>query len=108
MNDKAMDMDTMKSALKEWRRSHPQATFLEMERAVEEQVSRMRAQILQEVANDRGEQVTLCPQCGRRMWRRGEYTREMEIPGGLPIELSHTYYTCPACALGLSPPGPGA
>ncbi len=68
--------------MKEWRKKHPNATFLEMERAVEEHVSKMCAAMLQEIANDRGEVITLCPQCGRRMWRRGEYTRELEIPGG--------------------------
>lgn len=98
-------LDTMKQALQEWRRSHPNATFLEMERAVEEQVSTMRAQMLQDIANDRGEEIKLCPQCGRRMWRRGEYTRELEIPGGVPVTLSRDYHVCPACALGLFPPG---
>ena len=107
MTDEQNDLDTMKQQLKEWRRSHPNATFAEMERAVEEQVSRARAAMLQEIANDRGEEITLCPQCGRRMWRRGEYSRELEIPGGLPIELSRSYHTCPHCALGLFPPGRG-
>jgi predicted RNA-binding Zn-ribbon protein involved in translation (DUF1610 family) len=105
MTDEQRDLDAMKQQLKEWRRSHPNATFREMERAVEEQVSKMRASMLEEIANDRGEEITLCPQCGRRMWRRGEYTREMEIPGGLPITLSRDYHTCPHCELGLFPPG---
>ena len=105
MTDDQTDLDGMKRQLKEWRRAHPNATFREMERAVEEQVSTLRAAMLQEVANDQGEQITLCPQCGRRMWRRGEYSREREIPGGIPIELSREYHTCPHCQLGLFPPG---
>ena len=105
MTDDQTDPDGMKRQLKELRRAHPNATFREMERAVEEQVSTLRAAMLQEVANDQGEQITLCPQCGRRMWRRGEYSRELEIPGGIPIELSREYHTCPHCQLGLFPPG---
>lgn len=105
MSDDATDIDAMKRALEEWHRDHPNATFAEMERAVEEQVVTIRAALLQEAATERGERITLCPQCGRRMWRRGEYTREMEIPGGLPITISRDYHVCPACALGLFPPG---
>ena len=105
MTNEQSDLDAMKQALKDWRRSHPNATFLEMERAVEEQVARMRAQMLHEIATDRGREIMLCPQCGRRMWRRGEDTRELEIPGGIPIALSRDYHTCPHCALGLFPPG---
>jgi predicted RNA-binding Zn-ribbon protein involved in translation (DUF1610 family) len=104
----SVDLDAMKRELEEWRRTHPNATFAEMERAVEEQVARLRTALLQEVAQERGEVMTLCPQCGRRMWRRGEYTRELEIPGGLPLSLSRDDHVCPGCSLGLFPPGPEA
>ncbi|HEX6509886.1 MAG TPA: hypothetical protein VF221_19850, partial [Chloroflexota bacterium] len=65
MTDEQRDLDDMKRQLKEWRRRYPNATFLEMERAVEEQVSKMRAAMLQDIANDRGEEIKLCPQCRR-------------------------------------------
>jgi predicted RNA-binding Zn-ribbon protein involved in translation (DUF1610 family) len=98
-------LDEMQQQLKAWRRAHPNATFREMEQAVEEQIATMRAAMLQEIATDRDEAITLCPQCGRRMHRRGERRRDLEIPGGLPIELSREYHTCPQCGLGLFPPG---
>jgi predicted RNA-binding Zn-ribbon protein involved in translation (DUF1610 family) len=105
MPDDQSDLDAMKHALREWRRAHPNATLREMEGAVEEQIAAMRAGMLQEIATDREETIQLCPQCGRRMHRRGERTRDLEVPGGRPVELARSYYTCPHCELGLFPPG---
>ncbi|GAC1528740.1 MAG: hypothetical protein NVS2B16_36370 [Chloroflexota bacterium] len=105
MPDEQLDPNAMKRQLTEWRRAHPNATFREMEQAVEAQVAAMRTAMLQEIATDREETLEFCPQCGRRMRRRGERTRDLEVPGGQPVELSRSYYTCPHCELGLFPPG---
>jgi hypothetical protein len=105
MADEQDGLDDMKQTLQVWRREHSNASFAEMERAVEEELARVRSQMLTELAGARGERLQLCPQCGRRMQRRGERTRVLEIPGGVPVDLTRAHHVCPYCSLGLFPPG---
>src|SRR5947209_7461593 len=96
----------------EWRKEHPQATWAEIEAAVDEQMNQVRAQLLQELVQmgesedwrtiPAGERPT-CVTCGEPLWARGEQTRWIQTTGGQAVKLRRTYGTCPACGGGFFP-----
>jgi len=100
-------------AMKDWRRQHPKATFQEMESALDEQLARLRAQMLQDLAltsakadlpqMSEAERPT-CPTCGVRLEAQGTQTRTLVTEHDQPIELTRSYATCPKCGAGLFPP----
>jgi ribosomal protein S27AE len=100
--------------MKEWRRQHPKATFQEMESALDEQLARLRAQMLQDMALtspkadlpkiSEAERPT-CPACGVRLEAQGKQIRTLVTEHDQAIELSRSYATCPQCGAGLFPPG---
>jgi hypothetical protein len=98
-------------ALSAWHAAHPEASFEELETAVEEQVSRLRAQLLGErVAAVAGQESSAsaaptCPDCGTPLERRGRRARTLTARGGGTLRMERPYYTCPACKRGLFPPG---
>lgn len=101
------------SGMKEWRQSHPKATFREIERAVQERLGRLEAQLLQDVAlessqrdwNPASEEAPRCPVCEAGLHKRGKQTRSLQGRGGREIRLERSYGTCPVCGTGLFPPG---
>ncbi len=101
-------------AMKEWRRQHPKATFHEIETALDVQLARLRAQMLQDTAltSPSAELPTMpeserptCPACGVRLEAQGTQTRTLVTEHDQPIELARSYATCPQCGAGLFPPG---
>jgi hypothetical protein len=99
------------SGMREWRATHPTATFREIEAAVTERLAPLQAALLQEAATAAPTATwdpatpPRCPQCGAALRARGVHTRHLHAPGGQDIALTRQYATCPACAAGLSPPG---
>lgn len=97
--------------LREWRTSHPKATMAEIERAVEEQISRLRISLIEALATDELKERTekpaaiACPQCGERMQRRGKHQRRLQSQGGKRVTLTREYHSCPACGYSFFPPG---
>lgn len=101
-------------ATKEWRRQHPRATFQEIETALDAQLARLRAQMLQDTAltSPSADLPTMseaerprCPQCGAPLAAQGTQTRALVTEHDQPIQLSRSYATCPQCGTGLFPPG---
>jgi YgiT-type zinc finger domain-containing protein len=92
--------------LASWHSTHPDATFAEIEVAVEEQLERLRTQLLQErtVVGVR-EGQPMCQKCGATMVRRSTTTRRLLLRGDQPLELARDYVVCPTCGSGLFPPG---
>ena len=100
--------------MQEWRHQHPKATFREMETALDEQLARLRAQMLQDLAltspsadlprMSAAERPT-CPACGVRLEAQGTQTRTLLTEHDQPIALSRSYATCPHFGAGLFPPG---
>ncbi len=97
----------------EWRDQHPKATFAQIEKALDERLAELRAQMLQDTAQastaaDAGKAVgeagPLCPQCGRPMERRGQETRHLVTNHDQELALRRTYTLCPSCGRGLFPP----
>lgn len=101
------------SGMKEWRQSHPKATFREIEQAVQERLSRLEAQMLQDVAqessqrdwNPASEEAPRCPVCETAPHKRGKQTRSLQGRGGKEIRLERSSGTCPVPQTGLFPPG---
>jgi uncharacterized Zn-finger protein len=98
----------------EWRREHPRATFQEIERSLDVQLARLRAQMLQDLAlsSPRVDLPTMqeserptCPGCGARLEAQGNHERTLLTEHDQTIELSRSYATCPECGTGLFPPG---
>jgi RNase P subunit RPR2 len=96
-----------------WRKEHPQATWTEIEAAVDEQINQLRAQLIEDLVQmGEGEDWKKRPQarrptcatCGEPLWGRGEQTRYLQTNGGQAIKLTRTYGTCPTCGGGFFPP----
>jgi ribosomal protein S27AE len=98
----------------QWRKEHPQATWAEIEAAVDAQINPLRAQLLEDlVGMGQGEdwrerppqERPTCGTCGRPLWARGEQTRYIQTTGGEAVRVRRTYGTCPTCGAGFFPPG---
>ena len=98
-------------AIAQWRAAHPQATLAEIEAAVDEQMNRLRAGMIEEVAQaspleqaDAEQQTRKCPQCGERMQARGKHQRRLHTRGGHQVRLTRQYLSCPGCGYSFFPP----
>jgi hypothetical protein len=99
--------------ISEWRRSHPKATFREIEDEVHTRMSRLEAQLLQDTAQQstsrswsgaRPQERPTCPVCQTPLHARGKHQRKLQGAGGQAVTLSREYGTCPNCGTGLFPP----
>jgi hypothetical protein len=100
-------------AMRDWRRQHPRATFKEIETALDEQLARLRAQMLQDTAltSPSADLPTMsqterprCPQCGSVLNAQGTETRTLVTEHDQTIKLPRRYATGPQCGAGLFPP----
>lgn len=94
----------IETELRAWRKTHPKATFAELELAVEERIRELRAHLLDELTDEAETAWARCPECTARMAPRGRQTRQVVLPGDQRVELERTYLVCPACGAGLFPP----
>lgn len=93
-------------ALAAWHATHPDATFAELEAAVEEQLDHLRVQLLGErAAGVWVDEHPLCPECGATMTPQTTSTRRLLLRGDQPLDLDRRYVVCPRCGTGLFPPG---
>ncbi|MBV9281380.1 MAG: hypothetical protein JOZ41_14965, partial [Chloroflexi bacterium] len=75
-------MSQVQQELASWHATHPDATFAEIEAAVEEQLNRLRVQMLKDRMTPRvGEAHPVCPQCGGQMGPRSTRTRTIVLKG---------------------------
>lgn len=103
-DDTADPLETLRTDLGTWRVAHPCATLAEIEQEVEARLGPVRAQLLQDAAQQSGEDLHLCPDCGRRMVPRGQHSRRITVAGGEAMDLSRSYLVCPHCQAGFFPP----
>ena len=102
--------DEVLTGMKEWRQTHPRATFKEIEEALDERLAKVRARMLQEAAmaskasDLKGERVA-CRECGAVMENQGRERRTLTTHHDQPVELLRSYFLCPSCGTRLSPPG---
>ena len=120
--EKEMDQDTwvkkseeILTEIKEWRRAHPKATFVEIEDEVHTRMMQLEAHVLQDAAQQSAsrewgrstpdQQRPQCPTCAVPLHARGQQKRTLQGNGGQSVTLSRTYGTCPTCGESLFPPG---
>lgn len=99
-------LNEVRRTLKDWHATHPDATFLEMEEAVEAQLHRLRASLLAEQTDETiVHEHPICRACGSRMEPRSQGTRHVVLGGDATVDLERSYVVCPSCGAGLFPPG---
>ena len=102
--------EALRARLRAWRQAHPQATFDEIEDAVQQEVVRLHAQLVDEVitagaASHRAERASpTCPACQEPMRPCGRRRRVVLSRLGQAVPLERDYFVCPACGTGLFPP----
>ena len=101
------------SGMREWRLQHPKATLREIEVALDQHLSRLRARMLQDVALQSvaadwkvaaSSERPTCRLCGTPLILRGKRARQLKTHGGQQITLTRSYGLCPTCKKGLFPP----
>jgi hypothetical protein len=102
------------TGLKEWRLQHPRASLREIEAALDERLSRVRARLLEDLAlasaaadlreAAAGERPA-CPGCGGPLEARGQHARELRTSHERTLRLERSYAVCHACRAGVFPPG---
>lgn len=104
--------DEVIERLKYWRQEHPQATLKEIETVLDEQLDRLRAQMLQDTAQVSQARVwskegvgKKCPECGGELKGRSQQKRTLQTQGNQTVVLEREYGECPGCGAGLFPPG---
>ena len=106
--------EEVENKMKAWRLGHPQATLSEMETALDEQLDRQRARMLEdmalasEVANLAEvpmEERPVCPHCGKPLESRGKDERHLQTVGNQELTLERSYGACPTCGVGFFPSG---
>ncbi len=104
------EADQRFAALETWRREHPTATWTEIEAAIDGELSQLRARMLGETAMtsdavDLDGERPCCPDCGMRLELAGSRRRRLRTEQERPVAIERTYARCPACGVGLFPPG---
>jgi YgiT-type zinc finger domain-containing protein len=103
----------LSKAMAEWRQAHPRATLREIEAAMDEQLARIRARMIEDMVATSFAQEwdsapeahpPKCPQCGEPLKPHGKKTRKIQTIGGEDLHLERTYGVCPACGTALFPP----
>lgn len=107
------EAEAVLSGMKAWRLQHPKATFREIEAAVDEKLSGMRARLLEDLAlasraadlqdKQLGDRPR-CPECRHVLESQGKQERTVLTHGGGAVRLRRDYARCPACGTGLFPP----
>src|SRR5215471_6948973 len=78
------------AAVAQWRGAHPQATLAEIEQQVDEQLNRLRAQLIEQAAQasaateSEASQGLVCEQCGQALQARGRARRRWQTHGAKP------------------------
>lgn len=101
------------SEVKEWRKAHPKATFVEIEDEVHRRMMELEAQLLEDAAQASASRAwgketegegPRCPGCQVPLQARGQHTRTLQGNGGESVTLIRMYGTCPKCGESFFPP----
>ena len=110
----AGDAESVWTGMADWRAAHPKATLSEIETALDEQLNRLRARMLADLAlastaadvpAATREERPRCQQCGTVLQARGPSERTVVTQGGVEVRLQRSYAACPRCGDGTFPPG---
>lgn len=102
------------TGLAEWRMQHPRASLSEIEAAVDERLAGVRARLVQDTALASAaadlsvlpaQERPRCPECGQALEAHGQEERTLRTQRERTVTLRRSYARCPACGVGLFPPG---
>lgn len=102
--------DEIMTGLRDWRTAHPDATLRDIERELDDRLARMRARMLEDVAQAHAATTwsdadpPMCPDCHVPLTPHGQRERTLQTRGGHPITLTRAYGVCPQCHRGIFPP----
>lgn len=106
------DATAVWAEIRAWRTAHPTATWVEIQRAVDERMRPLRERVLTDTAQASAAadfagsgQRPVCPHCGGGLQAEGTKERTLLAEQGATISLTRTYGWCPRCRAGLFPPG---
>jgi hypothetical protein len=106
--------EDVQNEMRAWRLQHPRATFSEMETTLDEQLDRLRACMLEDMAlaSDVADLCSMpprerppCPHCNAPLGPRGKDKRCLRTEGDQLITLERSYAVCPTCGVGFFPSG---
>jgi Zn ribbon nucleic-acid-binding protein len=96
------------TGMKEWRLQHPTATLSEIEEALDERLSGMRARMLEDLALASARRNLIegekCVDCGSKVESRGKRVRKIKTHHNQEITLRRAYGVCPGCGASFFPP----
>jgi predicted RNA-binding Zn-ribbon protein involved in translation (DUF1610 family) len=93
----------------QWQQDHPSATLAQIEETMDRYLMVLRAQLIQEVAQQRettpgaSPSSPPCSKCGTTMQGRGRRKRSLQTQGDQRVTLKRTYFTCPDCGYSFFP-----
>ncbi len=102
------------SDVKEWRKAHPKATFVEIEDEVHRRMMQLEAHLLRDAAEESPKRTwgqepdgtpPTCPTCQVPLQARGQRSRTLQGNGGENVTLTRTYGMCPKCGERFFPSG---
>ena len=97
-----------------WRQKHKKATLTEIENTVDNELAKMRARMIQDLALASGtadlrsmakEERPKCPQCGRPLAANGQQERGLVTDYEQEVELKRSKGYCRHCKLSFFPSG---
>jgi len=85
--------EELMTGMKEWRLQHPRATLSEIEEALGERLSKMRARMLEDLAlasarRNLAEKRVEYPECGGKLESRGQRVRKLKTHHNQELTLS--------------------
>ncbi len=91
-----------------WEKENPKATLTEIEEAVDQELAKLREQLVNEVTQAkqaRPQSKVVCPNCGTQMVKNGKKKRELTMKGDKQVAIERQQMRCLECGMTLFPPG---
>ena len=102
------------SEISDWRGQHPRASLTEIENTVDDELAKLRAEMIQELALESAltdikrlatEERPKCPKCGRPLAAHGKQKRRITTTYEQSVELERSKGYCSHCRVSYFPPG---
>ena len=106
--------DEVSERMARWRGENSQASLTAIEKEVDGELARLRAQMIQDLALEskladirgrKGKERVKCPECGAAVKANGQEKRRLVTDYEEAIELERSKAKCPGCGVSFFPPG---